>query len=145
MLSISCSTSPLATPSCNLLVCCCCLYGSLQIRLFPEVQLQTLQQIRLGFIPAVSLQVFELWQRRQILKASVVTPALQLLAKLKAEHDLAQAASLAELTRLGQTGQGRRPLRVNLPCAPPGSLSGLPTHIMHLMVDQWASLSGFRC
>ena len=88
-------------------------------------------------------QVFEIWQRRQILKASVVTPALQLMAKLRAEHDLAQAAA-EPVFRLGQAMEGRRPMRVSLPCVPLHSQTGLPEHVVHLMLDQWASLAGFR-
>ena len=87
--------------------------------------------------------MFEIWQRRQILKASVVTPALQLMAKLRAEHDSAQAAT-EPVFRMGQAMEGRRPMRVNLPCVPPHSQTGLPEHVMHLMLDQWASLAGFR-
>lgn len=87
--------------------------------------------------------MFEIWQRRQILKASVVAPALQLLAKLRAEHAIAQAGA-EPVVRMGQAMDGRRPMRVNLPCVPPGSHTGLPKYVMHLMLDQWAGLAGFR-
>lgn len=89
------------------------------------------------------LQVFEIWQRRQILKASLVAPALQLMAKLRAEHELARAAA-EPVVRMGQAVEGRRPMRVNLPCVPPGSLTGLPEYVMHVMLDQWSGLAGFR-
>ena len=87
--------------------------------------------------------MFEIWQRRQVLKTTVIEPALQLMTKLRAEHDIVQAG-MEPVSCMGQAMEGRRAMRVNLPCIPPDSQTGLPEYVMHLMLDQWASLAGFR-
>ena len=89
------------------------------------------------------LQVFDLWQRRQILAKSVLKPALQLLTKMKAEHASADAAAAA--LRTGQLPLLRRPMRLVMPYASLHSDTGLPTFTVSLPLDQWGSLAGFRC
>ena len=89
------------------------------------------------------LQVFDLWQRRQILAKSVLKPALQLLIKMKAEHESADAAAAA--LRTGQLPLLRRPMRLVMPYASLDSDTGLPTFTVSLPLDQWGSLAGFRC
>ncbi len=89
------------------------------------------------------LQVLDLWQRRQILAKSVLKPALQLLTKMKAEHESADAAAAA--LRTGQLPLLRRPMRLVMPYASLDSDTGLPTFTVSLPLDQWGSLAGFRC
>ncbi|KAL0026343.1 hypothetical protein WJX79_000820 [Trebouxia sp. C0005] len=87
-------------------------------------------------------KVLDLWQRRQILAKSVLKPALQLLSKMKAEHESADAAAAA--LRTGQLPLLRRPMRLVMPYASLDSDTGLPTFTVSLPLDQWGSLAGFR-
>ena len=90
------------------------------------------------------LQVLDLWQRRQILAKSVLKPALDLLGKMKAQHEAAAAAAAMAANKMGQPLIPRRPLRLIMPYAPLDSETGLPTHTICYPLDQWGSLAGFR-
>lgn len=88
--------------------------------------------------------MLELWQRRQILAKSVLKPALDLLGKMKGEHEAAAAAAAMAANKMGQPLVPRRPLRLVMPYALLGSDTGLPTHSVCYPLDQWGSLAGFR-
>lgn len=88
--------------------------------------------------------MLDLWQRRQILAKSVLKPALDLLGKMKAEHEAAAAAAAMAANKMGQPMMPRRPLRLVMPYAPLDSETGLPTHTICYPLDQWGSLAGFR-
>ena len=90
------------------------------------------------------MQVLELWQRRQILAKSVLKPALDLLGKMKGEHEAAAAAAAMAANKMGQPLVPRRPLRLVMPYALLDSDTGLPTHTICYPLDQWGSLAGFR-
>ncbi|KAL3151956.1 hypothetical protein ABBQ32_001081 [Trebouxia sp. C0010 RCD-2024] len=89
-------------------------------------------------------KVLDLWQRRQILAKSVVKPALDLLGKMKAEHEAAAASAAMAANKMGQPLIPRRPLRLVMPYAPLDSETGLPTSTICYPLDQWGSLAGFR-
>ena len=95
-------------------------------------------------VTASTLQVLDLWQRRQILAKSVLKPALDLLSKMKAKHEAAAAAAAMAAYKMGQPLVPRRPLRLILPYASLDSDTRLATHTICLPLDQWGSLAGFR-
>ena len=84
-----------------------------------------------------------MWQRRQILAKSVLKPALQLLTKMKTEHEAAAAAAAAA-SCTGQLPFLRRHMRLVMPYASLDSDTGLPTFTVSLPLDQWGSLASFR-
>lgn len=88
--------------------------------------------------------MLELWQRRQILAKSVLKPALDLLGKMKGEHESAAAAAAMAANKMGQPLVPRRTLRLVMPYALLDSDTGLPTHTICYPLDQWGSLAGFR-
>lgn len=92
----------------------------------------------------IFFQVLELWQRRQILAKSVLKPALDLLSKMRAEHEAAAAAAAMSAYKMGQPLVPRRPLRLVMPFASLDSDTRLPTHTACFSLDQWGSLAGFR-
>lgn len=105
---------------------------------------RTLPCLQCHSVRLIGLQVLDLWQRRQILAKSVLKPALDLLGKMKGEHEAAAAAAAMAAYKMGQPLVPRRPLRLLMPYALLDSDTGLPTHTICYPLDQWGSLAGFR-